>query len=116
MTLKLARFEQHRKKNLARIFNPCKPHPMKRTKSRGNRAGKGKVWISTSIPEDVDAMLRRLATLSKVTRGAYARECLLDGVERELIIGTTRQPAKIMPYPLEHPENPTARAADDAGI
>ena len=89
---------------------------MKRTKGRGNRAGKGKVWISTSIPENVDAELRRLAALSKVTRGAYARECLLEGVERQLVIGTTRQPAKVVAYPVEHPENPTARAADDAGI
>lgn len=89
---------------------------MKRTKGRGNRAGKGKVWISTSIPEATDAELRRLAALSKVTRGAYARECILEGVERQLTISTTRQPAKVIPYPLEHPENPTARAADDAGL
>lgn len=88
---------------------------MKRTKRRGNGPGKGKVWISTNLPEDVDAELRRLAALSKVTRGAYARECILEGVERQLVIGKTRQPAKIIAYPLEHPQNMTARAADDAG-
>ncbi len=89
---------------------------MKRTKARGNRAGKGKTWISTSIPETVDDELRRLAASSKVTRGAYARECILEGVERQLIIGTTRQPAKIIACPLTNPGNPTARAADDAGL
>ena len=89
---------------------------MKRTKARGNRAGKGKTWISTSIPEPVDDELRRLAALSKVTRGAYARECILEGVERQLVIGTTRQPAKVIAYPLTNPGNPTARAADDAGL
>ena len=75
---------------------------MKRTKRRGHGVGKDAVSISTSIPISVDAELRKLAAASELTRGGYARTKLRSG--------------KIVEYPLDHPENPTARAADDAAV
>ena len=89
---------------------------MKRTKPRGNPPGRGKAWISTSIPLEVDHELRRLAAASSLTRSAMARECIQDAVARGLTITTHKSHAgKVIHYPLAHPQNPTARAADDAG-
>lgn len=89
---------------------------MKRTKSRGNPPGKGKAWISTSIPLEVDDELRRLADASSLTRSAMARECIQDAVARGLTITTHKSHAgKVIDYPLAHPQNRTARGADDAG-
>lgn len=88
---------------------------MKRTKKPGNHGpGSKSVYISTSIPKHIDAELRRLADESQLTRGGMARECIEDAVNRGLIITKTKRTSKI--YPLEHPENPTARAADDAAV
>ena len=87
---------------------------MKRTKSRG--PGKGSTWISTTIPHEVDQELRRLASASSLTRSAMARECIQDAVARGLTVTTHKSHAgKVITYPLSHPGNPTARAADDAG-
>jgi hypothetical protein len=90
---------------------------MKRTKRRGNPPGKGKAWISTSIPLEVDEELRRLADASSLTRSAMARECIQDAVARGLTVTTHKSHAgKVIEYPLDHPGNPTARAADNTGI
>jgi hypothetical protein len=91
---------------------------MKRTKAarRGHGPGKGSVFISCTIPETVDHDLRRLAATSELTRAAMARECIQDAVARGLTITTHRSHAgKVIAYPLTHPANPTARAADDVG-
>jgi hypothetical protein len=91
---------------------------MKRTKGprRGHGPGKGSVFISCTIPEEFDAELRRLAAASNLTRAGMARECIQDAVARGLTITTQKSHAgKIIDYPLDHPGNPTARAADDAG-
>jgi hypothetical protein len=89
---------------------------MKRTKKPGNHGpGAKSVYISTSIPKHIDAELRRLAAESDLTRGGMARECIEDAVNRGLIITKTKRTSKIVEYPLLHPENPTVRAADDAG-
>ena len=80
---------------------------MKRT----NPAGKDSVWLSTSVPKDVDREIKRMAKKAGVTRSGMARELLTDGVAR--ITGKPHV-GKIIIYPLDHPENPTARAADDA--
>jgi hypothetical protein len=90
---------------------------MKRTK-KGHGVGKNSISISTSIPLSVDAELRKLATASELTRGGYARDAIIDAVKRghlRKVTRTTIRDPKIVKYPLEHPENPTARAADDAG-
>lgn len=78
---------------------------MKRT----NPAGKDSVHLSTSVPKDVDREIKRMAKQAKLTRSGMARELLTDGVAR-----ITGRPyiGKVIIYPLEHPENPTARAAD----
>jgi hypothetical protein len=45
-----------------------------------------------------------------------ARECIQDAVARGLTITAHKSHAgKVIDYPLTHPGNPTARAADDAG-
>jgi hypothetical protein len=91
---------------------------MKRTK-KGHGVGKDSVSISTSIPVSVDAELRKLATASELTRGGYAREAIEQAVKAGYIREVTRttiRDRKVVKYPLAHPENPTARAADDAGI
>ena len=88
---------------------------MKRTKGKG--PGKGSTWISTTIPIETDAELRRLAAASRLTRSAMARECISDAVARGLTITPHRSHAgKVIEYPTSHPANPTARAAEDAGI
>jgi hypothetical protein len=88
---------------------------MKRTK-KGHGVGKGSVSISTSIPASVDAQLRRLAQASELTRGGYARDAILDAVKRGHIRKVTRTTlAADNVYPLEHPQKPTARAADNVG-
>ena len=89
---------------------------MKRTTRRKSdqSAGKGRTRISTTISETADAELRRLAAASNLTRTAMARECIHDAVARGLTITTHKSHAgKVITYPLTHPENPTARAADD---
>jgi hypothetical protein len=90
---------------------------MKRTRSRKSdqTAGKGKTRISTTITEETDAELRRLAAQSELTRGGMARECIEDAVTRGLVVSKTRRSSTVLEYPLLHPENPTVRAADDAG-
>jgi len=88
---------------------------MKRTK-KGHGVGKGSVSISTSIPFSVDAKLRRLAEASELTRGGYARDAIIAAVKRGHIRRVTRTTLDAdNVYPLEHPQNPTARAADNAG-
>lgn len=90
---------------------------MKRTKRRGHGVGKNAVSISTSIPISVDVELRKLAAASELTRGGYAREAIEEAVRVghiRKVTRTTLRRGKIVQYPLEHPENPTARAADDA--
>ena len=92
---------------------------MKRTKRRPSdqTAGKGKVRISTTIPLETDAELRRLAAASSLTRCRMASECIIDAVTRGLTVTKqTSHAGKVIEYPLHHPGNPTARAADDAGI
>jgi hypothetical protein len=91
---------------------------MKRTKPAAGRGpGKGSTWISTTIPHEVDEELRRLAGASSLTRAAMARECIQDAVARGLTVTTQKSHAgKVIDYPLAHPGNPTARAADNAGI
>jgi hypothetical protein len=42
--------------------------------------GKGKVYISTTIPKDVDARLREYCKMGGITRGALARAYIVDGV------------------------------------
>jgi hypothetical protein len=83
---------------------------MKRTKST---AGKNSVWLSTSVPKDVNREIKRMAKAARLTRCGMARELLTDSVAR-----LTGKPhvGKIIIYPLLHPENPTARAADNAGL
>lgn len=88
---------------------------MKRTKRRGHGVGKDSVSISTSIPIAVDAELRKLAAASELTRGGYARDAIIEAVKAGHLRKVTRTKLtdrKIVKYPLEHPENPTARAAD----
>jgi len=85
---------------------------MKRTKRRGHGVGKDSVSISTSIPISVDAKLRKLAAASELTRGGYAREVITDAVAQGWHRKVTRHTGNVVQYPLEHPENPTARAAD----
>lgn len=90
---------------------------MKRTKRRPSdqTAGKGKVRISTTIPIETDAELRRLAAASKITRCKMAGECIIDAVARGLTVTKhTSHAGKLIDYPLTHPGNPTARAAEDA--
>jgi hypothetical protein len=90
---------------------------MKRTRRRKSdtTAGKGRTRISTTITEDTDAELRRLAGASSLTRTAMARECITDAVARGLTVTPHRSHAgKVIEYPRTHPGNPTARAADDA--
>lgn len=92
---------------------------MKSTKRRRSdrSAGKGRVRISTTISTEVDAELQRLAAASNLTRTAMARECITDAVARGLTLTTAKSHAgKVIEYPLAHPGNPTARAADDPGI
>ena len=91
---------------------------MKRTSRRksDHTAGKGRTRISTTISEATDAELCRLAAASSLTRTAMARECIEDAVARGLTVTTHKSHAgKVIDYPLDHPGNPTARAADDAG-
>jgi hypothetical protein len=46
-----------------------------------------------------------------------ARECIQDAVARGLTVTTHKSHAgKVIEYPLDHPGNPTARAADNTGI
>lgn len=92
---------------------------MKSTKRRKSdeTAGKGKVRISCTIPEEVDAELCRLARASSLTRSGMAGECIVDAVARGLTVTKHKSHAgKVIEYPLTHPGNPTARAADDPGI
>ena len=92
---------------------------MKRTKRRGHGVGKDAVSISTSIPISVDAELRKLAAASELTRGGYARDAIIEAVKAGHIRKVTRtklRSGKIVEYPLDHPEKPTARAADDAAV
>lgn len=92
---------------------------MKSTKRRRSdrSAGKGRTRISTTISLETDAELQRLAAASNLTRTAMARECITDAVARGLTVARhTSHAGKVIDYPLEHPGNPTARAADDAGI
>lgn len=88
---------------------------MKSTKRRrGNGPGKGKVWISTSIPESTDLELRKLATASRITRSAMAAECIQDAVARGLTVTKHRSHAgKVIDYPGTV-ANPTARVAEDS--
>ena len=91
---------------------------MKRTRSRKSdqTAGKGKTRISTTITQETDAELRRLAAASSLTRTAMARQCITDAVTRGLTVTPHRSHAgKVLDHPLLHPANPTVRAADDAG-
>jgi hypothetical protein len=91
---------------------------MKRTK-KGHGVGKESVSISTSIPVSVDAELRKLATASELTRGGYAREAIEQAVKAGYIREVTRttiRDRKVVKYPLDNPQNPTARAADNAGL
>lgn len=92
---------------------------MKRTKRRGHGVGKDSVSISTSIPVSVDQELRKLAAASELTRGGYARDAIIEAVKSGHVRKVTRtklRSSKIVEYPLDHPENPTARAADDAAL
>jgi len=92
---------------------------MKRTTRRksDHSAGKGRCRISTTISEAIDAELCRLAAASELTRTAMARECITDAVTRGLTITTQKSHAgKVIDYPMTHPANPTARAAEDAGV
>jgi hypothetical protein len=92
---------------------------MKRTNRRKSdqSAGKGRTRISTTISEATDAELCRLAEASSLTRSAMARECIHDAVARGLTITIHKSHAgKVISYPLDNPQNPTARAADDAGL
>ncbi len=90
---------------------------MKRTKKpRNHGPGSKSVYISTSIPKHIDAELRRLAAQSELTRGGMARECIEDAVTRGLVVTKTRRSSAVLAYPLDHPENPTGRAADDAAV
>ena len=92
---------------------------MKRTTRRKSdqTAGKGRTRISTTISVATDAELCRLAEASNLTRTAMARECIEDAVARGLTITAHKSHAgKVIAYPLTHPANPTARAADDAGV
>ncbi len=87
---------------------------MKRTK-KGHGVGKNSVSISTSIPLNVDAELRKLAIASELTRGGYARDAIIDAVKRGHIRAVTRttiEDRKIVDY-SDHATNPTASAADD---
>jgi predicted DNA-binding protein len=82
---------------------------MKRTK-KGHGPGKGKVSLSCTIPEEIDRELRRLATSSGKTRSGYAKRAVMQAVARgEQYI---EQTISKHVYPFEHPENPTARAAE----
>lgn len=91
---------------------------MKRTgsKSRRHGAGKNSVDIACTIPADVDAELRKLAAASELTRGGYARDVIIQAVAAgylHKITRTTSKQSKVVQYPVEHPENPTDRAADE---
>lgn len=87
---------------------------MKRTRRRRRKsdatAGKGKVRISTTIPIDTDEELCRLAEAAGLTRSGLAGQCIVEAVTRR----SQADPAKVIEYPLTHPGNPTARAAEDA--
>lgn len=87
---------------------------MKRTK-KGHGPGKGKVSLSCTIPVEIDQQLRELAQLSGLTKAGYAKKAVIRAVERREKVTEQVVSDKIISYPLEHPENPTARAADDAG-
>jgi hypothetical protein len=46
-----------------------------------------------------------------------ARECIHDAVARGLTITIHKSHAgKVISYPLDNPQNPTARAADNVGL
>jgi len=82
---------------------------MKSTKSHG--PGRGMVQINTTIPDAADAELRRQATANAETRSAYARRLLLRGL-RDPITVIEHSASEQRIYPIDQPENPTARAAE----
>lgn len=82
---------------------------MKRTKT-GHGPGKGKVALSCTIPEEIDRELRRLAAQSGKTRSGYAKRAVIHAVTRQQRY--IEQIVEDTIYPLEHPENPTERAAE----
>lgn len=86
---------------------------MKSTKRRKSdeTAGKGKVRISCTIPEEVDAELCRLARASSLTRSGMAGECIVDAVARGLTITRTAGHARKI---IDLPENPGGGGAQDA--
>jgi hypothetical protein len=42
--------------------------------------GKNKVYVSTTIPKDIDARLREYCKKGGITRGALARAYIVEGV------------------------------------
>lgn len=88
---------------------------MKRThKPTGHGPGRGKVNLSCTIPVEIDRQLRQLAEESGLTRAGYAKKAVIRAVQRREKV--TEQVVSEAIYPLEHPANPTARAADDAAL
>ncbi len=86
---------------------------MKRTtKGASHGPGKGKVSLSCTIPADIDRELRRLAAESGKTRSGYAKRAVIHAVTRQQRY--IEQTVEGTIYPLEHPEKPVQRAAEDA--
>ena len=85
---------------------------MNRAEKTGHGPGRGKISLSCTIPVEIDQQLRQLAGESGLTRSGYAKRAVIRAVQRRERV--TEQVISDTIYPLEHPENPTARAADDA--
>ena len=60
-------------------------------KTKCNGPGKGKAYVSTSIPLDIDAKLRALADKGGTTRGALARAYIVEGVRSGRYVGRVWQ-------------------------
>jgi hypothetical protein len=82
-------------------------------RTAATRYGKGKVQINATIPQDIDDELRRQAASAGVTRSAYASLLIIDGITDPVTITRQRLSGKVIAYPMQHPQNPTARAAEN---
>jgi hypothetical protein len=63
----------------------------RKAKTKCNGPGKGKAYVSTSIPLDIDAKLRALADKSGTTKGALARAYIVEGVRSGRYVGRVWQ-------------------------
>jgi hypothetical protein len=65
---------------------------MKRKRTGSGRGpGKGKAFVSTTIPAEIDAKIRALAAKGGVSRGALVRAYIIEGVQSGRYIGNVWQ-------------------------